>query len=165
MLEAGPCGANEVVRLLRVWAAWAGHLCCCGLAFLHTAFLHPSPPPHTQALPLSRAKCEHELATQPALTFHPLGRMAIFVPWDIAEWSLCYPNSCQPSPVVLLWEEAADSPSLLKSRAQGEKENGRAGKEPGGPESLPGLGGWKAALMKALLPAGKGRAGAGSERL
>lgn len=61
--------------------------------------------------------------------------MAIFVLWDIAEWSLCYPHSCQLSPVALLPEEAADSPSQdpnnLKYRAQREKESRRAGKEPG----------------------------------
>lgn len=87
----------------------------------------------SQALSLSCAKYEHELATQPALTFHPLGRMAIFVLRDIAEWSLCYPHSCLLSPVALLWEEAEDFPSQdpkhLKARAQGEKESRGAGKE------------------------------------
>lgn len=89
-----------MLRLLRVWVIWPGHLGCWELSFLHTALL--SPP---QALLLSCAKYEHELATQPALTFHPLGRMAIFVLWDVAEWSLYYPHSCQLSPVALLWEE------------------------------------------------------------
>ena len=157
MLEAGPCGAVGV-RLLRVWVIWPGHLGSWELAFLHAAFL---PPP--QALPLSCAKCEHELATQPALTFHPLGRMAIFVLWDIAECSLHYPHSCQLSSVALLWEEATDSPSQdhnqLESRAQGEKESRRVGKEPGHPgRSLLGLGGQREARWRAcFLPERKRR--------
>lgn len=140
--------SNEVVRLLSGQSglgisAPAGLLSC-------TLFFCPAP----QALPISCAKCEHELATQPALTFHPLGRMAIFMLWDIAEWSLCYPNSCQLNPVALLWEEAADFPSHRKSRAQGEG-SGRAGKEPGCPKSLPGWEEQKAALMEVLLPVRK----------
>lgn len=99
LLEAGPWGAvgakaaESVGNLAR--APWL-------LGAFFPAHCSPLPP---QVLPLSCAKYEHELATQPALTFHPLGRMAIFVLWDVAEWSLYYPHSCQLSPVALLWEE------------------------------------------------------------
>lgn len=98
--------------------------------------------------------------------------MAIFVLWDIAEWSLYYPHSCQWSPVALLWEEATESPSQdpshLKSRAQGEKESRSAGKEPGALDFLRGGGGgvgakgsWDGDPASCL----DGRAGTGSECL
>lgn len=142
LLEAGPCGAVKCKAESVGDLAWAPRLLCA---------CSPAPPP-PQALPFSCAKCEHELATQPALTFHPLGRMAIFVLRDPAEWSLYYPHSCQLSPVALLWEKAPGSPSRdpnhLKSRGQGEKASRRAGKEPGLPEFLPGLGGQKEAQWR-----------------
>lgn len=95
--------------------------------------------------------------------------MAIFVLWDIAEWSLYYPHSCQRSPVALLWEEATDSPSqdpnYLKSRAQGEKESRSAGKEPGGPGVPAGAGRVKGSHDGDPASCRDGSAGTGSEWL
>lgn len=125
--------------------AWAPRL--LGACFSAHCFPAPSTSPAALC-----AKCEHELAIQPALTFHPLGRMAIFVLWHVAGWSLHYPHSCQLSPVALLWEEATNSPSQdpnqLESRAQGEKESRRAGKEPAGAGRAEG------SPIEDLLPAG-----------